>query len=100
MREIMKVDSIPKAMSFLTAIGSLVLLIYGTYGESYWLGFGLVLFMTSFLLIISLSGPESVAQSLPRRRSLSSVRIRPFVLKNTVPRKGVASHDVKEVSGR
>jgi hypothetical protein len=57
MREIMNVDSTSKALSLLSGIVSLALLIYGTVGESYWSGFGLILLMTSLLALFSLSGP-------------------------------------------
>ena len=58
MREILRLSSIPKAFAFLTGIGSLALMVYGCYGESYWAGCGLVLLMTSLLLIVSLTGQQ------------------------------------------
>lgn len=63
MREIIKLDSIPKALSFLTGIGSLILLIYGLYIGSYWAGFGLVLLMTSIIVILGLTGAQEVVSS-------------------------------------
>ncbi len=57
MREIMKIDSVPKAMAFLTALVSLVLLGYGFFGASYWSGFGLVLLMPALLAMVSFSEP-------------------------------------------
>jgi hypothetical protein len=72
MREIIKVDSAPKALSLLTGIGSLALIIYGMYGESYWSGFGLVLLMTSLLLIFSLSGASVVVPSQAQERISST----------------------------
>src|SRR5690242_436555 len=96
MREIMKVDSIPKAFSFLTGIGSLGLVIYGMFGESYWSGFGLVLLMTSLLLIFSLSGAQ-------RAISLESQKDRTISVRTSSPSsrkqesKGLAvSYQVKE----
>ena len=56
MHEIMKIDSVPKALSFLLGLGSVGLLVYGFYGEAYWSGFGLVLLMPSLLVILCLSG--------------------------------------------
>ncbi len=69
MREIMKIDSIPKAFSFLTGFGSLILIVYGIYGEAYWSGFGLVLLMTSLLLILSFSAAQVETPSRAKKET-------------------------------
>jgi hypothetical protein len=56
--DILKIDSPQKALSFLMALGSLALIVYGGYGESYWLSFGFLMLVTSLLLVLSLSGPK------------------------------------------
>ena len=54
MREILTLHSIPKALSFLLALVGLGLIFMGVVGNSYWSGFGLVIFMTGLMLVVSL----------------------------------------------
>lgn len=60
MLEVIRIDSGPKFFSILAALISLIMIVYGLYGESYWSAFGLVLLMPSLLLMAILSSPPSM----------------------------------------
>jgi hypothetical protein len=57
MREMLRLNSLPKVMSLLLLCFSIGLMMFGIVTQEYWAGFGLVLVMTSTLLTVGLSGP-------------------------------------------